>query len=183
MIGWKQTIHSMFTLSNVNAMSGAEFIRAFGEVYEHSSWAAEFTETQRPFSNTHELVQSFRDIVSRATLEKQDVLIRSHPELAGRPARERRLTRASTREQARLGLDQLSDEEYAEFDELNRNYRQKFDFPFIICLGLLTDKSQVLDAFRKRIHHTMEEERVEALEQIHHIARVRLRGLIADLNV
>ena len=73
-----------------------------------------------------------------ATDEEKLTLIRSHPDLAGKLARAGTLTDASTREQAGLGLDRLSDVDYENFSQKNETYREKFGFPFIICARLTT---------------------------------------------
>eukprot|EP00903_Cladosiphon_okamuranus_P003567 g3565.t1 len=104
-------------------------------------------------------------------------LIRSHPDLGGKLARAGALTEESTREQAGLGLDRLSDAEFTEFDRLNHEYRARFDFPFIIC-ARLTTKSGVLEAFRKRLANSTAQEVAEALRQIHEIARLRIGDLV-----
>lgn len=173
---------SMHSPSTVNAMSDDEFIRTFAEVYESSAWIVIKAAPMRPFADGSALLQTLRQIVDGASTAEQDALIRAHPDLAGRLAREGQLTESSTREQARLGLDRLSAEEYAAFDRLNRAYKDKFHFPFIICVGLLSHRSEILDAFEKRIHNSIEAERGEALEQIHQIARVRMKALIPGIE-
>jgi 2-oxo-4-hydroxy-4-carboxy-5-ureidoimidazoline decarboxylase len=100
-------------------------------------------------------------------------LIRAHPDLAGRLARAGGLTEASAREQGGLGLDRLSDEEFERFTGLNRRYRERFGFPFVICVRR-TDKAGILAAFESRLGNDPAAEVTEALRQIHEIARLRL---------
>ena len=46
----------------------------------------------------------------------------------------RRHDAESRHEQGGLGLDRLSDAEFARFERLNAAYRERFGFPFIICV-------------------------------------------------
>ena len=85
-----------------------------------------------------DLRTALRQAVEDATDEEKLTLIRSHPDLAGKLARAGTLTDASTREQAGLGLDRLSDVDYENFSQKNETYREKFGFPFIICARLTT---------------------------------------------
>ena len=165
------------SLANLNAASEEEFVAALGGIYEHSDWVAEQVLQQRPFPNPENLRLAMRRTVDEAADEEKLVLIRAHPDLAGKLARAGVLTEASTREQAGLGLDRLSDDEYESFSEKNGRYREKFGFPFIIC-ARLTTKQGVLDAFVKRLENTREEEISEALAQIHEIARLRLEDAV-----
>jgi len=168
----------MLSLRTINAMSATEFMETFGGIYESSFWIVLRVETHRPFASTDALLHRFKTTVDSATKEEQDSLIRAHPDLGSKLARAGQLTADSTREQSRLGLNQLDEASHARFDQLNQDYQNRFQFPFIICVGLLQDRQQVLDAFAKRIHHPPAEERQEALRQIHLIAQLRLVALV-----
>ena len=171
----------MLPLRIINAMTSADFIKTFGGIYESSPWVAARSHASLPFSTSSHLLTTFRETVDQASITEQDTLIRTHPDLAGKLARSYALTTESTREQSRLGLNQLDDTSYALFDSLNQQYQQRFDFPFIICVGLLNDRSEVLAAFHSRLTHSPAEERLEALRQIHLIAALRLSHLVEDL--
>jgi 2-oxo-4-hydroxy-4-carboxy-5-ureidoimidazoline decarboxylase len=56
---------------------------------------------------------------------------------------------------------------------LNSAYRQKFGFPFVICVRRQT-RDAVLDAFEQRLGNGAEAELAAALEEIGHITRLRL---------
>ncbi len=166
----------MISLSQLNAASAGEFVATLGGIYEHSDWVARRVIGQRPFASPDDLRIAMRQAVEAASAEEKLVLIRSHPDLAGKLARAGALTSESTREQAGLGLDRLSDGEYESFSAKNEAYREKFGFPFIIC-ARLTSKQGVLDAFAERLGNSEEEEVSEALRQIHEIARLRLEDV------
>ena len=173
------TAKKSLALSELNAMPAADFVAHLGEVFEHSPWVARRAAVGRPFSSVGVLHDVMAAAVRAAGPEAQDTLIRAHPDLAGKAARAGDLTKASTGEQASAGLDQLTDEEYERFDRLNRTYRDKFGFPFIIAVKGL-DKTAILTAFERRIAHDEETERRTALEQIARIARIRLGALVHD---
>lgn len=153
------------------------FVAGLGPIYEHSPWVAERVADERPFTDAEHLAGRMRGIVDAAADAAKLALIRAHPDLAGKLARAGALAEASAREQAGAGLDRLSEEEYATFTDLNERYRQRFGFPFVICVRL-TDKAGILTAFRQRLEHDPAAEIAAALEQIHHIARLRLEEVV-----
>ncbi len=169
----------MITLAQLNNASDVEFVAALGGIYEHSEWVAEKVLQQRPFASVKALQQAMREAVEDATEAMKMDLIVAHPDLAGKLARAGKLTESSTKEQAGLGLDRLSDVEYDQFTEANTRYREKFGFPFIIC-ARRTTKDDVLKAFRKRLENSRGAEIREALDQIHQIGELRIGDLIGE---
>jgi len=172
----------MLQLRTINAMSAEEFSQTFRGVYECSPWVAERAWANLPFASAEALQSSLREMVEAASVVEQEALILAHPDLAGKLARAGQLTEASNREQSRLGLDRLDEASFAIFDQLNQQYRERFRFPFIICVGRLQNQEQVLQAFRTRMTHSRDEEAREALDQIHLIASLRLAALIEGLT-
>jgi OHCU decarboxylase len=150
----------------------ADFLAAYGALFEHSPWVAERAFAHAPFATQDALHGAFMDAVNQATPHEQLALIRAHPELGARIA----LTDASTAEQQGAGLKALTAEEFAEFQALNTAYREKFGFPFVICVRQHT-KSSILAAFRARLANDAAAEQKTALAQIGEIARLRLEDL------
>ena len=74
-------------------------------------------------------------------------------------------------------LDQCTPTEFERFRELNDKYKKKFDFPFILAVKGRT-RQQILATFEQRLHNSLEDEFDEALNQIAHIAQLRLGELI-----
>jgi OHCU decarboxylase len=103
--------------------------------------------------------------------------LRAHPDLAIRAARAEALSAASRLEQSGVGLDRLTDEEYARFDRLNARYREKFGFPFIIAVRR-HDKAAILAAFERRVRNTVDAEMETALAEVSDITRLRLETLV-----
>lgn len=165
------------TLPALNSSDRAAFVAALGHLFEHSPWVAEETWPQRPFADADALLAALCATMRAAPRERQLALIRAHPDLAGRLARQKQLTAESTREQASAGLDRLTDAELAEFTRQNDAYRQKFGFPFIIC-ARLNAKAAILDAMQARLGNPPETEFATALGEIEKIARLRLQDFL-----
>ena len=158
----------------LNTLGEDEFQAHFGSVFEHSPWVAERAWRRRPFSSLEELHRAMMSEVREARLEEQLSLVRAHPELAGREAREGALTAESSGEQARLGFTALSRDELQKIAALNRSYREKFSFPCIVALRLHASRDSVMDEMRRRLANDAVTELRNALEQIGHITRGRL---------
>jgi 2-oxo-4-hydroxy-4-carboxy-5-ureidoimidazoline decarboxylase len=160
-------------------MSGDDFRRALGAVFEHSPWVAERAWPARPFATLDALHTAMAAAVRQASREEQLALLRAHPDLGGKLARAGAMTEASVAEQSSAGLDRLSNEEYERFERLNTAYRLKFGFPFVIAVRH-HDKRAILEAFGERLGHTVEQELEVALAQVFNIAHLRLDGLVVD---
>jgi OHCU decarboxylase len=158
----------------LNTLGEDEFLAHFGSVFEHSPWVAERAWRRRPFSSLEELHRAMMSEVREARLEEQLSLVRAHPELAGREAREGALTAESSGEQARLGFTALSRDELHKIAGLNRSYREKFSFPCIVALRLHATRDSVTSEMQRRLGNDAVTELRNALEQIGHITRGRL---------
>ena len=167
------------TISQFNESSRAEFVRIVGPVFEHSPWIAEAAWLKRPFANPAQLHHALCKTVKNSTEEKQITLIRAHPDLVGHAALAGTLTRESSSEQARAGLNRLSPEEIDLFQKQNAAYKSKFGFPFVIC-ARLNEKDGILAGFERRLNNSREQEIKTALEEIFKIAELRLRDLIPN---
>lgn len=149
------------------------FVDRYGGLFEHSPWVAERTFERGPFADRDHLLRELCATMRAATRDEQLALIRAHPDLAGRLAQQGALTRDSTAEQASAGLDRLSSEELARFQELNAAYRSRFGFPFVIC-ARLNDRSAIRAAMERRLAHGADAEFDSALAEIEKIAALRL---------
>jgi OHCU decarboxylase len=161
-------------LAQLNALDQDEFAAHFGSVFEHSPWVAERAWRRRPFSSIDALHSAMMAEVREAKFDEQLALVRAHPELAGREAREGALTAESSGEQARLGFTALSKEQFQAIAELNRSYREKFSFPCIVALRLHATRDSVMNEMQRRLANDAVTELRNALDQIGHIARGRL---------
>jgi len=155
-------------------MSNEAFAARFGFLFEHSPWVVERAARRRPFADLH---AGMMQVVADATEAERLALVRAHPELAGKAAIGRTLTVESTAEQASAGLDRLTEAEFARFHALNAAYRERFGFPFVICVRL-TDKAGILAAMERRLQNDRDTELAAAIEQVGEIVRLRLEDAL-----
>jgi 2-oxo-4-hydroxy-4-carboxy-5-ureidoimidazoline decarboxylase len=165
------------TLDQLNSTDRTAFVAALGHLFEHSPWVAEETWPKHPFRDAAHLHAELCATMHAAPHEKQLALIRAHPDLAGRLARQNQLTRESATEQASAGLNRLTGAELAEFQNLNDSYKTKFGFPFIIC-ARLNAKEAILAAMRARLPNAPAAEHAAALAEIEKIAWLRLQDAL-----
>jgi 2-oxo-4-hydroxy-4-carboxy-5-ureidoimidazoline decarboxylase len=160
-------------LAELNALDPVEFTRVIGPVFEHSPWVAARTASQRPFFSRENLHAALVATVSKASDHEKLSLIRAHPDLIG----DAHLTAASQAEQASTGLQDASPDEAKQFREFNRQYRERFGFPFVIC-ARLNKKDAIARAFPVRLRNSREQETETALQEISKIAELRLQDLV-----
>lgn len=172
-----RTAMTRLTLDQLNALPPADFVAALGEVFEHAPWVAEAAAAQRPFATVAALHAAMLQAVQAAPRETQLGFVRGHPELGSKVARAGALTDASRAEQGGLGLDRLSEAEFARFERLNAAYRARFGFPFIICVRRHT-RDSILERFERRTHNDPQAELAAALAEIGLITRLRLTALV-----
>jgi 2-oxo-4-hydroxy-4-carboxy-5-ureidoimidazoline decarboxylase len=164
------------TLSGLNGLPPPSLVAALGEVFEFAPWVAEAVAPGRPYPTVTALHDAMMQAVLQASPERQLAFIGGHPELGSRVKRAD-LTDHSQSEQGGLGLDQLSADEFERFNRLNTAYREKFGFPFIVCVRRRT-RDSILRQFERRLAHDREAEREAALQEIGLITRLRLAALV-----
>lgn len=160
-------------LAGLNAADRDAFSAALGGIFENAPWVAEHAAATRPHATVADLHRAMVTAVAAAGEAEQLAFIRGHPELAGKVARAGAMTVESRREQGGLGLDRLSEAEFARFERLNAAYRERFGFPFVICVRRHT-RDSILASFERRLANSPEAERAAALAEIGHITRLRL---------
>jgi len=152
-----------------------KIIDILGSVYEHSSWVPErlISFDIKIIKNSDELFIKMKSIVECASDKEKLKLLCAHPELGNKLQKLNNLTDFSKLEQKSAGLDQCSDEEFDSLTRLNKEYRLKFDFPFIIAVKGLT-KVNIIDEMKKRVENSYIQEFNTALKEVHKIAKIRL---------
>ncbi|MBM7631716.1 OHCU decarboxylase [Geomicrobium sediminis] len=159
----------MVTLKQLNENDTHFFTDTLSDVFEHSPWVAEEAADNRPYKTVVEVHERMVMSVEEADVEDQLTLIRSHPKLGARE----KMAPMSVAEQRKVGLDQLSDEEYETFLQLNEQYVETFGFPFIKAVKGQS-KDAIVEAIQRRLLLTKEEEVSTALQEIYKIAYFRL---------
>jgi urate oxidase / 2-oxo-4-hydroxy-4-carboxy-5-ureidoimidazoline decarboxylase len=166
-------------VADLNELDRDQFVERVGFAFEHSDWIAESAWKARPFATVDDMHAAMVGVVTGADRERQVDLIRAHPELASRAAVDRELTPASSSEQASAGLDRLPPESHARLTAAIQAYREKFGFPFVVCVREHTVES-IIDAAEQRLGSTRDDEVRTALAEIGKIAALRLRDTLAD---
>ena len=170
-----------FWRTRPSLMNRAQFTNRFSNVFELSPWVAEevFKLEIGPAHDTPTgLHNAFCRVFRSASKTKKHQVLLSHPDLGGKLAKAKRLTKHSANEQASAGLDALTLEEHALFTDLNRRYRSKYGFPFIIAVKGLS-KNEIASAFMERLENKNEDEFYTACQQVEKIALLRLQELVS----
>ena len=160
-------------IARLNQGSQEEFVEVLGTLFEHTPEIARKAWNYRPFADAATLHQKMVEVVSKMSIDEQLALIRAHPDLGSKAL----MAQASVQEQAGLGLNKLTAQEYDDFQSLNQAYRDKFGFPLIIAVKNQT-KASILDAFKSRLPNNLETEIEQAIAQINKIAWFRLLNLV-----
>ena len=163
----------MIDIKKINSLDKSEFLSIFGNVFEKSKWISEKVFDKKPFKNLESFVSEIIGIYENSDNKTILEILNLHPELAV----EKKLTADSEVEQSKANLKQCTPEEYDEFKKLNIEYKNKFNFPFIIAVKG-KNKKEILNYFRERINNSLEEEFIEAKKQVKKIATFRLEEII-----
>ncbi|WP_339860829.1 2-oxo-4-hydroxy-4-carboxy-5-ureidoimidazoline decarboxylase [Thalassospira alkalitolerans] len=173
-----EPVKSLFETRPPSTLAQSAFISMYGGVYEHSPWIAKqlYDRGITPaLDNPAALADAMAAVVNGAVDDDKRTLLRAHPDLAGKLALAD-LTQSSQSEQTGAGLDQCTENELARFTELNDIYKKKFGFPFIFAVKGF-HRTDILNAFERRVKNDVETEFNEAINQVHRIARLRLDAL------
>jgi 2-oxo-4-hydroxy-4-carboxy-5-ureidoimidazoline decarboxylase len=165
------------TLSDLNAASKADFVKALENIYEYSPWIAEAAAASRPFAGINALSEKMKSVVDNAAPDLRLKLIKAHPDLANKTQRAAGLTAESNAEQNSVGLDRLSDAEYEAFERVNNAYQSKFGIPYIVCVRRHT-KDSILRNFETRLPNDQATEIQTSIDEICRIAALRLDMLV-----
>ena len=169
---------TLVRLDQVNQMSLDDFGRTFAGLFQNVPWAVERAYQQRPFSDTDDLRSAFQEAMFGATPDEQLELLQSYPDLGATTLSQVE----SHRDQSALGLNQMHDEDYAEFAALNAKYREKFGFPYVASVRSAGSRSELLDNGEVRLQHSPSQERATALIEAGKIINHRFDDLVAEAN-
>src|ERR1700744_621424 len=166
-------------LADLNVCSKDDFVAALANIFEYSPWIAEQAAAARPFAGVTPLFDAMKSAVDGAAPEFRLALIKAPPDLADKTQRAAGLTAESSAEQNSLGLDRLSDAEYEAFERVNNAYRDKFGFPYIVCVGRHT-KDSILRDFERRLPNDAQTETNASIAEICRIAALRIDQLVTS---
>ena len=163
----------MSLIDKFNKLNKSEFLSIFGNVFEKTDWIAEKCYDLKPYNSVDELFLKMMEIFENAQKESHLEILNAHPDLAV----EKKLTKDSKNEQKNASLNHCTDQEFIEFNNLNKKYKKKFSFPFIIAVKG-KNKEEILNIFRQRIANNINLEFEEAKKQVKKIASFRLNEII-----
>lgn len=178
------TILSMTTrssLEQLNTCAPEVFCATLADIWEHAPWVAQGVVGQRPFATVEALHTAMVGVVAGRDEPARVAFYAGHPELAGEDARRGTMTDASIAEQGTLSLARLDAHEAERWSALNRAYRTRFGFPFILCIRRHTRES-ALQAFEQRLERDRATELTTTLAEIAAITRLRLDRLVSDVS-
>jgi 2-oxo-4-hydroxy-4-carboxy-5-ureidoimidazoline decarboxylase len=167
----------MTTLDRLNKLTSTEFVEELKDLFEHSPWIVEGTVADRPFFDGEAFYTALVEVLDATPVEAKVELIKAHPDLAGKLAVAGELTDFSAEEQQSARLDQLTAEQFKYISALNERYRERFGFPFVICVKEQTQES-IFEHFAKRVENERSVEIEAALTQIKRIAWHRLQSVL-----
>lgn len=166
------------SVENVNKLSATEFVNIFKNAVELWPNAAETGFLKRPFDNRSELIAQFTDYLENLSTNNKVAVLQSHPDLAGKLLDENKLSNESTDEQMSAGLNQLTVEQSLQMLELNTKYKQKFGFPFVICVRQNNKIECILDGFGKRLPNSRDKEITNGIDEVKKICQLRIEDIV-----
>ncbi len=169
-------------LEQVNHMSSEEFVRTFAGLFQGPDWVVERAYAQRPFTDTHDLRRAFQEALFAATVEEQEQLINSYPDLGATSVAAGDEGEGSLADQGSLGLHRLAEKEHEELASLTQAYRDQFGFPLVTAVRDQTSFDHVLSNGWQRLNNSPTQEHATALIEIAKIATHRFDELVANAN-
>lgn len=163
----------MITTNILNELPLPEFVEKLKDMFEHSPWVVQRAGELRPFHSREDLYERMVSVVKTANDEEKLNLIQAHPHLGTRKT----MSSFSQSEQKNVGLNQLSEAEYELLLNMNKEYVQRFGFPFILAVRGKT-KDEIFQAMQERLKNSKEQEFNQALSEIYQIVRFRIEDQI-----
>lgn len=163
-------------------MTRDEFLSRFGTVFENrpdlaaQAWDRGQAE---PAAGAAGLHRAFAAVLRALAPDALLAFLNGHPDLAARSARPDDLTPDSQREQGAAGLDGLDAAGGARLQDMNKAYRARFGFPFIMAVKG-KEPAEILASLEARLRNRPEEERAEALRQVERILLLRLKDRLGE---
>uniref|UniRef100_UPI00398EA51E 2-oxo-4-hydroxy-4-carboxy-5-ureidoimidazoline decarboxylase-like n=1 Tax=Pristiophorus japonicus TaxID=55135 RepID=UPI00398EA51E len=157
----------------VNAMNYEEFVNVFGNVVETCPMITAAVWTDRPFTRMYALEKSIGDFIDNLPQSGKEGILRCHPDLAGRDLLRGTLSLESQGEQSQAGLTSLTPGQRSQLSELNASYKNRFNFPFVIC-ARMNDRDTIIQQISSRIRNSPEHEIKLSIEEVKKICHLRL---------
>lgn len=168
-----------FSITQANKLGTAEFIDAFGDVYDHASWIIERIAGCRPFTSRMELYLATAIEIDRASERERLALLTGHPELARPDLNNDTLTVDSTREQSGAGLLNMGNESKAHLNAIARKYTERHGFPGVVCVREHSGSESIIRELRRRVDRSTLREEKAAINEVKKIGWARIRDRVS----
>ncbi|MDO5719545.1 MAG: solute carrier family 23 protein [Actinomycetaceae bacterium] len=169
-------------LEEVNAMNRDQFVTTFSPLFNDQTWPLEIAWDARPFADVQELRSAIQEAVLTANPDRQDALIRDYPDMEELLLSNEEEAAAISRDIGSLALEHMNDSEQEQVREISRQYREKFDLPFVACLTTMDSRQQIIDKGVRRLENSVAQERIVALSEVVEIANDRFAIMLANAN-
>lgn len=170
------------SLDELNAMNQEQFVATLRPLFNNETWPLATAWEARPFADVNELREAIQVAVLTAPEVRREALIHDYPAMD-------RLLLASDEESSAIsavrgsvGLSELDDVQAEKITELSAAYQERFGMPFVAFLDTNDTVDRVIDAGRRRLANSPEQEHRVALTEIVEIAGDRFDLLLADSN-
>lgn len=140
--------------------------------------AAVFVSALSPFHSLKTLIHGFEVYLGSLDAHDKLLVLRHHPDLAGKIAESGGLSAESQEEQKQAGLDTLTNAQKKELTVLNEKYKEKFGFPFVVCVRETNKLEAILQAIKIRLNNTVEQELDAGINEVKKISRLRVLQLV-----
>ncbi len=169
-----------FDIEYLNKIDKEKFITLMYQFFNSPNNTLQFIdemEKNRPFLNGLELYKEFLLQIKELSHIDQLRILENQDELGSSKKREEH--KYSKKEHSLSGLNDLSPEDFDRFKYLNRAYKSKFGFNFLLAVSGL-DSNQILSMFENRISNTFETEFFTAITQLEKLTFLRIRKNLED---
>lgn len=170
------------SLDEINAMNREDFVAALRPLFNQETWPLEEAWESRPFADVSELRAAIQVGVLTASGERREALIHDYPDTSAILLATDAEAPSISAERGSLGFDDLDDVETAQLLEVSAAYRERFNMPFVYCLGTNDSIRTIVDTAIRRLANSDEQEHRVALSEIIEIANDRFDILLADAN-
>ncbi|XP_053695620.1 2-oxo-4-hydroxy-4-carboxy-5-ureidoimidazoline decarboxylase-like [Sabethes cyaneus] len=174
-------MRTKLSLDQLNALTPAEFHKTFENVVECWPEAAIFCSAMTPFKNFESMITIFENYLQRLSNDNKLRILRLHPDLAGKLLDTQQLTEESSYEQSCVGLDKLAPADKQRLTKMNDEYKQKFGFPFVICVREASKFEAIINGVGARINNNPDIELDIAMNEVKKICRLRILQLVNNL--
>lgn len=171
------TVNNNYRIQDINKMDDAVYLTTFSPLFNADPWVLEESSQKRPFTGFVDMFENLIDIIKVSDHKTQLSLIEDHPDLACPSARAGSIAAASQEEQKSSGLNSCTEEEAVKLTALNKQYREKFGFPFLLAVKGY-DKAAIFTEIEDRINNDPATEFNIAMQQYYKVVMLRMQDLV-----